>query len=246
MSRLLKQGLDGLATDDPNVIIPAWVHDRYRHFRAMVLSSDDIFPCYFATNAERARSLRYTYLTRREADTPRPLATALADYLAEHPLLRSRSALLAFVDTASDSDYERAFWHLLAALARLDVSPWPVHVPSDPSDPAWSFCFAGIPVFVAGHAPSYSRRRSRFVPSGILLVIQPRSNLAGIVGHGATAQRVRVRIRKLLTQYDGVPPSRDLNIYGDADSSEWRQYWLADSETVRPARCPFPTRHVTR
>ena len=222
--------------DDP---LPDWVSERHAEFRHMLSGAEQPFPCYFATIAEVHEHLRYSYVTQTEINHPVALSSALTLYLAEHPTIEGRSALVVFVSTEDAPDYEATFWTLLRSLHLIDPKPWPYTIPLEPDDPRWTFCFAGVPIFIAGHAPCYHKRKSRYSASGLLLVIQPRSNLNGIVGHGITAARVRERIRGALKHYDLIEPSSDLGIYGDPNVREWRQYWLSDTNDVRRDKCPL-------
>jgi len=151
----------------------------------------------------------------------------------------ARSALIVFVESTVGDGGETLFWGVVSALHRLDRAPWPSMIPQDPNDPGWSFCFNGEPLFIAGHGPTYKQRRSRYFAAGLMLVIQPRTNLAGITGVGVRAERVRNRVRSALTTYDKLPASPSLGIYGDPNSHEWRQYWLPDTNKRDERICPL-------
>lgn len=221
--------------------IPAWVNERFRSFHSMVMNKREVFPCYFATIGEEAGVLRYSYLEAGELRRPVALSSSLVAFLSQRRPRRPRSALIVFVAATgtSEEDHRVQFWDLLQALHDLDKTPWPESIPSDPDDPDWSFCFHGTPIFVAGHSPHYRNRLSRKTERDLFLVIQPRSNLAGITGRGRTADRVRQRIRGSLCSYDSVAPSPELGVYGDPDSREWRQYWLSDDNSPTEDPCPL-------
>lgn len=220
---------------------PAWVNERYRSFRSMVTNEQETFPCYFATIGEEAGVLKYSYLEPGELAHPVALARTLVTFLTETRPHRPRAALTVFIAATgiSEEEHRTQFWNLLQALHQHDEMPWPATIPVDPDNPAWSFCFHGIPIFVAGHSPHYEQRRSRKTERDLFLVIQPRSNLAGITGRGRTAERVRKRIRSSLRTYDSVGPSPELGVYGDPESREWRQYWLPDDNASKLDSCPL-------
>jgi FPC/CPF motif-containing protein YcgG len=238
MSRLL-HCINGVLLGEGDDPIPGWVSERHSELRQMLSAPEPPFPCYFATIAEVHGRLRYSYLTRTEISDPVALAPALTQYLSEHPTIDGRSALIVFVLTDKSQDHKNTFWTIIQSLHLLDSKPWPNTVPDDPDDPRWTFCFAGIPIFIAGHAPCYHERKSRYSASGLFLVIQPRSNLKGIAGKSLAATRVRDRIRSALKNYDLIGPSPDLGTYGDPHVREWRQYWLADTNDERTDTCPL-------
>lgn len=226
---------------------PAWVQARYEQFNRLVTGSAPEFPCYFATVAEAAKALCFTYVEEGEVDSPLGLASAVRDFLNEYSALRRpRAALIAFIEKGdgarSLTTEEKHFWDLLQALHWLDSAPWPAHLPTDPDDRRWTFCFAGTPLFITGHCPSYENRLSRRAEGGVFLVIQPRTNLEGITGFGVKAKRVRRRIRSLLANYDRISPSPELGAYGDAASREWKQYWLPDRNEPVARTCPLVIR----
>jgi FPC/CPF motif-containing protein YcgG len=240
MARLLRSDGRSLISESP---LPDWVGEAYSDFKLLLLDPDPPFPCHFGVIAEQQGHLRYTYLEEQETHQAEPLAGALRTYLDEYPLIPSRSALIVFA-RAGDSittlpQYEEAFWRVLQSLHDNDSEPWPENIPTDPEDPAWEFCFAGQPIFITGHAPPYEQRRSRSSKGPLMLVIQSRANLHGIVGKGASAEAVRQRIRGAVRVYDGIEPSPDLGIFGNPDVREWKQYWLTDSNESLSRVCPL-------
>src|ERR1700726_2588782 len=205
--RLLARTAGSLETVPPTVPkqIPAWVDSTLEGFRRLLSERNPTFPCYFATIAERAEALRYTYIAAAERHAPEPLVPALIQYLDTYLKIGERSALVVLVETVETDTlaiHERQFWRILQFLHDNDPAAWPTEVPSNPNDPNWEFCFNKHALFVTGHSSLFMRRRSRSAPAGLLLVLQTRSNLAGIVGHGRAAQRVRQRIRGLVDDFD--------------------------------------------
>lgn len=80
------------------------------------------------------------------------------------------------VEKQSEWDYHEQFWKVLEFLHRRDLEPWLTDIPTEPDDPRWEFCFAGEPMFVVGRAPFYTNRKSRYMPYGLEMTIQPRKN----------------------------------------------------------------------
>jgi len=223
---------------------PAWVEQSLRDFVDLVNGTAPEFPCYFASAALRADSLRFTYLDRAEANDLGPLVDSLSRYLLWQETVTTRSALVVFVERRSIGassllDYEKEFWNILMNLRRMDCQPWPQGIPTDPSAKDWEMCFAGTPLFITGHCESYQHRHSRHWKGGMMLIIQTRSNMSGLVGHTKAAESTRARIRRLIDKYDAIPRSPDLGIYGDPQVREWRQYWLPDANESGARVCPL-------
>jgi len=232
----------GLISVGSPVTLPTWVLDGYEAFLGQVADVQG-FPCYLGTRAAANGALRYTFVARSELDGV-SLASTLEEYWQVAPEIGSRSALVALVEpcdgTRSLADHEAEFWQLLQGLHDADPEPWPDHLPTDPDDPAWEFCFAGLPMFVTGHCPAYRQRLSRHSHSAMYLVMQSRQNLSGLDGSGRTATRVHARIRDLVQRYDAMAPSPQLGMYGDPEVRQWKQYWLPDTnEPTAEARCPL-------
>lgn len=253
VTRLLRNVDGNLQGVAHSIHPPPWVVERYRAFQALVSADERTFPCYFATRAESKGVLRYSYLDTSELTTAAPLGDVLRAFLGEYSHLSVRSALIVFVRTSCNpfgsdalAQYEATFWDIVSKLNQGDDDMWPSDVPDDVDDPRWVFCFAGEPIFVTGHCPAYVNRLTRHAASDLLLVIQPRANLHGIAGYGPGPDRVRKRIRSLVSQYDTIAPAPDLGIYGDPDSREWRQFWLPDTNEDTDRRCPVTAGHGPR
>ena len=243
MSRLLKRNLDSLKPVTGDKEIPLWVQEAYTDFREMLCHTKDPFPCYFGVIAEEEGCLQYTYLEDNEITRPAELVVTLFKYLDTYRSIKGRSALIVFAGrekpNACLEDYKSDFWAILQFLHNNDPAPWPVEIPTDPKMPHWEFCFGGEPIFITGHSPLHLRRRSRYSSKGLLLIIQTRANLQGLVGHGNSAEKIRCRIRDAVRKYDSTEPSPNLGIYGDPLVSEWKQYWLADLNEFISENCPL-------
>jgi uncharacterized protein len=223
--------------------VPGWVQQSYQRFRAMMEDPDPAFPCHFAVMGEKQGLLRYSYVEAGEANQAEALVGGMQAYFEEHPTIQGRSALIVFADPGAEterlSDYESRFWRILQSVHDLDPEPWPADAPTDPEDARWEYCFGGQPIFITGHAPLYEQRRSRSSSNELLLVIQSRANLDGIVGESTTAEAVRQKIRAAVRVYDNMDPSPDLGIFGKPAVREWKQYWLQDTNEDRPRTCPL-------
>lgn len=245
-----------LSADAHEAPAPQWFTDRVAVLHTRLTEARDLqrqdlpaelprspFPCYFAPIAKNKGSLRYTYLSGHERSHPDAFVEAVREYQRESPHIRPLGALLLFVETSPDvttrGQYEAVFWSLLQYLHDQDVSPWPTTTSPDPDDPQWQFCFGGEPWFLVGKAPFYQRRKSRWA-DGLMLLVQTQKMLDPVDGYRPEADSIRQRIRAAITQYDGMPPSPDLEVVGDPAFRDWRQYWLRDTnEEPGPTRCPL-------
>jgi len=79
MTRLLRRDQDSQADDTT----PAWFEAAYQQFAAQILD-DPTFPCYFVAAANARETLRYSYISSDELDTPVVFASALSQYLLEY------------------------------------------------------------------------------------------------------------------------------------------------------------------
>lgn len=240
MSRLYRSHGGSLVPDGDAP--PRWVRDAHEALSEIIRGDDRPFPCYFAAIAEGQGALRYSHLNDDELAVPLPLHDSLIGFLSQAPTIPGRSALIVFAGHSGDKslpEYEAEFWHLLQFLHDNDLEPWPQTIPTDPDDPGWEFCFGGQPLFITGHSPKHRKRKSRYAPSGLMLVIQTLANLIGIAGPGQAAAEVSRRIRGSLAEYDDIGPSPELGAYGEAGVREWKQYWLDDDNAPRLGRCPL-------
>lgn len=234
MSKLLTRGKIERAIDDG--AIADWKRRRYEAFdEEMTDDTDDApYPCYFAVDAHQDGNMRYLF-----ADSPTTeagLVTAadgVATYLDRAPSIADVTSLVLFFEpSGGDHSFETywdQFWRVLEYLHRHDPAPWPDSVPSDPSDPRWEFCYAGVPMFVVARAPCYDNRRSRYTLDGLEITVQPRWVFDGLGGDSDAGQQARDRIRDRLTDYDDVGPHPDIGTYSDPEVHEWEQYMLPDS-----------------
>jgi FPC/CPF motif-containing protein YcgG len=229
--------------------LPAWAAAAYIAFAAHI--NDPHFPCTFATQGQRHGKLRYAFAD--SATDPAALAhmgAAIRAYLAEVQTLAAQEAVMtvlalfihsAALPAALPAHHAQA-WCLLQYLHDHDPAPWPASIPRDPEDPAWAFCYAGVPLFVNISTPAHLIRRSRHVSPALTLVLQPREGFDLIAGAGPKGQQVRRMIRDRLLPYDGEPASPELDTYQAGGSCEWRQYGLPDTNAVRFDHCPLAIR----
>lgn len=148
-----------------------------------------------------------------------------------------------FLETEPDStlaEQQALAWSVLQQVHELDPQPWPRTLPTDPHDSGWSFCFAGMALFINMNFPAHRQMKSRNLGAHIAFVINPRESFDEVASAATeSGRRIRARIRERVRHYnDGVVPDT-LGFFGQEDNFEWRQYQLREPGSLNPSRCPF-------
>lgn len=220
-----------------------WTHKTIEHFKETLANPD--FPCLFGRKAVIARTCHIVFAqAARLADD---MAQGLAEYIRTiEPIpLKQRigNPLLVFLETSPDTslmEQQALAWNVLRQVHVRDPQPWPAQVPQDPHDARWSFCFAGMPLFINMNFPAHRQMKSRNLGKHIAFVINPRESFDEVASASTeSGQRIRARIRERVHHYnDGVMPD-SLGFFGQDDNFEWKQYQLQEPGSLNPARCPF-------
>jgi FPC/CPF motif-containing protein YcgG len=217
--------------------------------------ADAAFPCLGAKAASNAGSdIVSIYDSLASAQSLRCLAGELEDFL--HSEVRRTSNYATFVaifrepQSLGEEEFEQLLWSQLQQLHQIDTARygWDRSVASDPSDPHFSFSFAGQALYVVGLHGGSSRHARRFPwPT---LVFNPHEQFERLRLDGKWG-RIQEAIR-----------SRDIALQGSAnpmlsefgERSEARQYsgrrvdetWKAPFRASLPpdgdndeSRCPF-------
>ncbi|WP_054890671.1 YqcI/YcgG family protein [Pseudomonas parafulva] len=220
-----------------------WTYKTIEHFKEIL--GNPGFPCLFGRKAVAAATCHIIFA--RADDPANDIARGLADYvstIAPIPLKqRIGNPLLVFLETTTDAtlaEQQALAWKILQQVHARDPQPWPQDVPRDPHDTQWSFCFAGMPLFINMSFPAHRQMKSRNLGNSIAFVINPRESFDEVASAGTeSGQRIRARIRERVAQYnDGVIPD-SLGFFGQDDNFEWKQYQLQEAGSLMPSRCPF-------
>lgn len=205
------------------------------------------FPCIPAVQGHALKHFRYGFINLSRCSVEEAsgeLASLLHEYGLHSREYGNYTSLVVMIHAEKAEDgregveyYERLFWALLTRATAYDPQPWPESIPDEPSHHLWEFCYGGEPYFVYCGTPAHKKRRSRHFPY-MMLAFTPRWVLRQFNAKARQAQRTKMLIRERLEAYDVVPPHPDLNLYGQKDNYEWKQYFLGDS-TESPNRCPF-------
>jgi FPC/CPF motif-containing protein YcgG len=157
----------------------------------------------------------------------------------------ARCSLVAFFEPdRSLTDhlaFVHRFWHILQVLHEHDPQP---ATERTPDDPLWEFSFGGCEMFAVSTSPTYSKRRSRNLGPGIVIIFQPRILFIDPATSAPIAPEVRQRIHKRMVAYDGMAVHPDIGFYGQPANREWKQYALPDDNVPESGRCPFHVRNA--
>ncbi len=239
----------GVETFRSQHALSPWAETAYRELVAKV--EDPAFPCTFGTVALRKGDLLAAFV---EAQDPAGLRQGLCQCFVEYtdrmraldPVAASLHPLAIFLPPPTGvrtvAEYFEFGWSLLQWLHEHDPAAWPERVPRDPDDPAWSYCFGGIPLFVNFKTPAHLERRSRRMAGAYLLLVQTRDGFDVVAGDTPQGRRARALIRQKLSVYDPIPPYPELAHFGTTSNREWKQYFVPDDNRPVADDCPFTNR----
>lgn len=219
---------------------PEWFEGAYRGLRKIILGTSPLFPCYFASIAERHGSCTYSFLKRGEELDPNVLYKIIEDFLLVAKDLRPFPVLALFVQTEgitkSLEEDEILFWEIINNINKTRTDSRSA-AEANPSSPHWLLKYKDIPIFVTGHSPYYKNRLSRFADQCLTLVIQEKKNLKRISEDPNRIREVMGQIREFVDEYDTIPRCPLLGFYGNENVFDWKQFWLPDSNDIEDTPC---------
>lgn len=238
-------GMKKLFSKDEKLELEKWQKEALENFEAKINDKHRPFPCIPATQGYFLNHFRYGFVgDPRNAKTITELASVLKEYSINSREFGRYSSLIVFfknpqdlIETYNVDKFEQLFWKQLNGLSSLDPLDWPNHIPDDPHNPAWEFCFHGEPYFMYCATPSHKNRKSRHF-NVFMLAITPRWVLENFNASSSKINKIKSEIRNRLANYDSIPAHPSLNTYGQNDNYEWKQYFLHDEDTTLN-RCPF-------
>jgi uncharacterized protein len=225
--------------------LEAWQKDALKKFAERMMDKEKPFPCIPATMGYQLNRFCYGFVSNpQKSHAVKELAYLLKVYSNMYKSIGAYTSLIIFYAPSHESahqtsveQYEQVFWEQLNQLSKWDEVDWPNHIPTDPKQPMWEFCFHGEQYFMYCATPSHKNRNSRHFPY-FMLAITPRWVLEKFTSTPLQAEKMKMRIRERLVEYDSIAIHPDLNSYGHSDNYEWKQYFLRDDETTLP-ECPF-------
>jgi FPC/CPF motif-containing protein YcgG len=239
--------INGLFKDDPSYRyqLQQWKRTALEKFEEKMKDKERPFPCIPATIGFSTNQLRYGFVgDPRASSTIDEVVVLLSEYTQRSKQFGKFTSLIVFYETPQDlietycvEKYEQLFWEHLNGLSRKDSQEWPNHIPDDPHNPIWEFCFNGEQYFIYCATPSHRNRQSRYFDY-LLLAITPRWVLQEFNTSKIYAKNIKSQVRKRLKNYDSIDIHPDLNSYGENGNYEWRQYFLRDDDKTL-SKCPF-------
>jgi uncharacterized protein len=222
-----------------------WERLALEKFETKMKDKEHPFPCIPATQGYTLNHLRYGFLGDPRKDSSiLELAQLLSAFTIHSKEYGHYTSLIVFFETPDDiittysvEQFELTFWKHLSGLTEVDLVEWPSHIPTDPHNPLWEFCYHGEQYFMYCATPSHQNRKSRHFDV-YMLAITPRWVLTEFGKSEDYAKKIRRQVRKRLEHYDSINIHPDLNTYGNEDNFEWKQYFLHDDETAL-SKCPF-------
>jgi FPC/CPF motif-containing protein YcgG len=226
--------------------VPLWWHEAYDALSRTLTASSQKYPCIYAIRAHRNNALRFIFLNDSETDAAiAAFGRALSEYVKICHSLAPHTAFLAFVRADREEltleEHHSEFWHVLQRLHELDASAWPAHIPTDPAEPLWEFCFSGEPMFALGSGPVHVARRSRYSPVRTIS-FQPRYMFDELISTPDLLAKARRIIRARVLEMDGFPVHPIIQMYHEEGNREWRQYVVPEDNSPIEGVCPFHAR----
>ncbi|MFI0899193.1 YqcI/YcgG family protein [Streptomyces sp. NPDC020983] len=224
--------------------------------RARMVAAD--FPCTFVRGAVNKHSIYCAHVDPAD-ETCVPDAHALIGRYLERvdacptETEAAMTVLLLDVEVTAGSGPDAVrdlAWNLLRQLHEYDVRSgrtWPSFVPTDIEDTSWAYCLHGVRLFVNMTSSALVLRHSRDLGRPLVLVVQPTGGLHYIAPLDESGDRIRDRIRDRIDSYDAIPHSPALSNAGAEGNSDWRQFWLGDSNdgsdwtppAIPATSCPY-------
>ncbi|CRK83189.1 YqcI/YcgG family protein [Neobacillus massiliamazoniensis] len=222
--------------------LESWKKDALDKFEEKMTNQYRPFPCIPATIGHQLNRFRYAFISKLDSKSSVvELAEILKEYAESYRKIGAYTSLIIFYEPTQEQysleQYEQIFWTQLNQVCEMDVVKWPSHIPTNPHDPLWEFCFHGEQLFVYCATPSHENRLSRYFPY-FLIAVTPRSVLENFYSSTSQSLKIKSKIRERLVEYDTISIHPDLNSYGQNDNFEWKQYFLHDDDTTL-SKCPF-------
>jgi uncharacterized protein len=237
----------GIVTNENihQMYLKAWQKDALEKFHEKITNKEYLFPCIPATIGYHLNRFSFGFVSNlQNPSSSRESAQLLKDYTSIYKSLGMYTSLIIFYEPFPDIEnpfsveqYEQLFWEQLNQISSFDEQKWPNHIPSDPIQHMWEFCFHGEQYFMYCATPAHINRKSRQFPY-FMLAITPRWVLEHFNTSPFHTEKVKEKIRERLAEYDTISIHPNLNTYGKNDNFEWKQYFLRDDNTSI-SKCPF-------
>jgi hypothetical protein len=237
---------DGLLQGGP---ADSFVAEAREAFREFVMRQE--FPCVGARAAFNSGSyVVAVYDTLASDSATAKLAHDLCDFtrsgMREASEYATFVAVFAGVEGSDEVAFEQALWAQLQKLHAVDVRhfDWDPMSSADPTDPQFSFSFAGQALYVIGMHPNSSREARRF--RWPAMVFNPHEQFEKLRADGKwkrMQQTIRERdmqlqgsINPMLSDFGEVTEARQYS--GRAVEDDWRAPF-EPAKSSAAGKCPF-------
>ncbi len=228
----------------------AWCAHHIENIISLLTGSEKPFPCVFSRNACARELLCFLPIELNPSGNHNfsKLKKGIELYLKRCSKwagdVNSAEPLLVIFESNNNKQYDKSAYEDIAFgamqyLIDSDTQRWPDDLPTDPSDPFWSFCFQQTPLFINVSHPAHRLRKSRNLCDTLVLVINPRKRF-DIVASAFEKKGINIRnkIRSNIDEYDKIQHSHLLGHY-QIGESEWNQYSLPITNNEPPNKCPL-------
>ncbi|MFN2541749.1 MAG: guanitoxin biosynthesis heme-dependent pre-guanitoxin N-hydroxylase GntA [Chthoniobacterales bacterium] len=227
--------------------VDSFIYEAHRKFKQWVM--DPEFPCLGAKAAFNDETYAFAvYSELASSESTAGLCRDLIDFREYKRKIDNRreNRYATFVAVfrgpcgLDEAQFEELLWRQLRQLHRADVCEWYPDASADPSDPHFSFSFAGQAFYIVGMHANSSRIARRFPWPA--LIFNPHEQFEQLRADGKWRRmQETIRARDVALQ-GSVNPM--LNDFGEA--SEARQYsgravpddWKAPFPNAN-GKCPF-------
>ena len=94
-------------------------------------------------------------------------------------------------------------WIILQKIHNNDIMEWPHHIPKNPDNSKWSFCFNDVELFINISCPNHHHVKSRNLGDNIVFVINPRIHFDIVAGmNDPKGLKIRQTIRERSKKYN--------------------------------------------
>lgn len=191
------------------------------------------FPCVFAIRAVANAGFHYVFADDCDGSN---MAEGLREFLGRaHDIGAYATLSYVFPPDAPPltlEEYHARFWSALFRLHALDTQRWPSDIPTNLTDPDWTFCFEGEAIFPLCLTPAHIKKRTRYA-SCFTISFQPRWTFKEHLPNAEIMNKYSDLIQQRLHPYDSSPISPQLGLYG-AGFLDAYKYFFHDDNILMP------------
>lgn len=145
-------------------ILDEWAVKAFCEISNTISKKD--FPCLFGKHAWKLRSILFAFIPKGDIILSITRAiTELTDRTKSLPQEHRiyTPLLCVFEDTNLGSvEEEHDFaWRILQKIHNNDKMSWPEHIPLDPENSEWSFCFNDVELFINISFPGHKKNKKQ-------------------------------------------------------------------------------------